>query len=1155
VAPPNPDRSLGPLEATSAASLYPSTPAPMGVSDLGVDGAGSYNYTTPGFEGALTLTSFSAFTPSNATSVAYAAPNWVLLQLNAVAVNVSYPGSHTGTFWVQNTVHFNGTTVELQDNVWNFSGPSANVTPSTILAGAGTHGHIITSVLQLYAAVGSPIAITPPLTIDLYSNITETSAHATLTFGYWINNTTVRQGGTYDTLRFNGTVLTGSPPQFLVKGGAVNPAGLLDDAEFVIGGNGGGANANVFALNAAASLLRRPVTGLGYLPIRSAFDFGPDSAETALGVAVTYNGTTAFLNQGPSFLYGLWNTSANALEPSASPGWIDVQLTTNPSYALVFATNLTRSKGSVWAADYSFAPSTATGVVRARLPPPPSLEPYVFTAWANGYANGSLNVSSNFTGTLVLSSSPGILDAPVYLLSSTEASDYVKAHVTQTGFSTPLDRLWINASKDALAPPFLRVNDFDYPTFELFAETGLTMSVTVDDFLQTNGSFTYTNESGANGTWLGWGQGYFFYGGSGRFVVENLTTAGVLALAHKVYPNPPSTVEFYGVSFPTATTVLASNDSVGVTLVDSTSGDVSGVRAITGAEGVAVDDSTGTTVSGSSASGYDASIYAGPSSIADVVGGSLDNVSNSVTQDLAYGVLAQGTSGLGVSDLIVNTGAIGLLVNDTTGGSMTTLNVEGGGLSSAGFWTNSTSVAFTSVDIIGGGLDLSNDSSVTLTTGTASGLGSSVVASFEHSNHGTFRSLEANDGANAAILEFCSQVNASEVDAVNASVGVLLANVTAADGSGFSSSNLSVGLILENATGGRFTDFSVTDVSLGAYVANATGTTLENLTASNATLGIYGYFFNASLVEFPIAAADVVNDSSVTVGDVAATRYPFAVVANSTKGLSLTDAVSRYGGELAQLFEVNSSNVKELFAYEDVDGISVANCTGLTISDSTFEFAGSLGLELANGTGDTFEDDNFVGNDNSSVLGLFNGTWAQVWANNSTSPVFAHDYWADRSGGAYVINATAGVKDGSPLGSFYGSYLKFVERDLNEDTNWSVLLGTDTYTTNYSLFFVPGWALANGPWAFAVPSVRGYPPPDPALGVVDWTGASTTETIYFGTPPSPGGGGLPLWVYAGIGGGAVAAAIVVVALLAARSRRRPPARRSPPTGDPGDPFG
>ncbi len=1239
--------SLRPSEAPAASGgsgYQPGTPSPMGISDLGIGPGANYTYWTNSFEGILNLTSFAAFTPTNSSDPTDLDPNWAVLELDAVAVNVTMPpaspAASDGTFWVQNVLRFNGTAVELEDNIVNFTSSDAPLAPSAL---HGVHGGIgVADGVAAYVGTGPAFTVaapspSSPLSIELFDNITTVARHTVVTFGYRIGS----HAGNYDVVTFNGTSLASVPAQFEVNGSAFNPAGSFYDAEFVLGGNGDGANANFVGLNGTARLLRNNTT---YQPVPSAFDFGVDSGETALGVAVAYAGTTAYLTAGPSFTYGLWNTNgsvAESIAPSAAPGWIDVRIQVVPSYAVLFAINSSGLAESLVAANYSYAPTNESGELSTFLPP--TSFTYTFRGWADGYASSWMNISgaANTTGrqTLSLPSSPATLDAPVYLLGESEALQFAAHGVDHGGYSPALKTIWLNASSDALAAPFLRMNAMDYPTFPLVATWEVNLSIDLNGFVQAPTTFNYSVDGRTVAEFQGWTQGYFFIDDGGNDSVQNTTVEGVAATATpQPAISPPSTVEYYGSDHATVANLTAADDAVGVELLGADDATVRDLTVVTGAIGVWADGAEHLSVVDANATGTNP-VFGYPS-----IAGDLDDATTVSFADLAVasgglGLESDGGSGLTVSQATVASGAQGLALNDTGSSSVSTLSVVGGiadggswtnssgltlsrtsvngtglflgddtsvtvsdsvatgsaltflssqggsgvtiddltvhgnaialgmnatgasslsdlvvdgGLASAGTWSNSTGLTISSVTVNGSGLVLTDDVTVSVDGGHAVGFDSTVVQSFAGSRDGTFSGLSANDLATAANLLFCSTVNASQITATNGSVGVYLANATGVvGGTGFSSSALSIGLVLENVSAGTptFTGFTVADESLGAYVANSSNVHLGLVNATNASLGAAAYFANAtSLQDFPISGVELLNDTAITVTNVSATAYPFAVWSLYSLRVTVSEVTDWYGGSAVVLNATNNSHVSDVFAFGDLLGISVQNTSGTTVETSTIESSAGVGLELANGTGDTIVDNNFIGNNDSSTLGVYNASDLQVWVNNSLRPAIHDNFWADRTSGAYVINATAGVQDSSPLTALYATNLELDEYGLAPGTNWSVVLAGRDYTMNDTMLVVPGWALpASANLPFSVPRVVGYPVPKPDAGTIGWSDKKFSETIYFATPPSTPSSRPPFpWLYVGIGIGAAVVAAGVGLFLLRRHRRAqapPPPRQ------------
>ncbi len=1148
---PRAGHGTSPAAAPTVSSPFHATPAPMGVSDFGVGSGGAYAYETTGFEGTFRLTSFAAFSPQNATLPGSAAPNWVSLQLNAVAVNVSSsPGKPAGTFWVQNGIRFNTTTLLFEDNVWNFSSIALNLPASSLY---GKIGSIHASDAgDYYAGVTSGKTLALPLTVELFTNITSTTGgHTVVSLSYYLHAGSTESHATYDVVTFNGSA-PAAPSEFLVDGFTEDPVGSLYDAELVLGGNGDGTNSNVLDLAGSATLDRWNGTAGAYDPIRSAYDFGADSAETVLGVAVSYTGTTVHLSQGPSFLEGLWGTKSNAIAPTVAPGWIHVELTVTPEYAFAFATNATLAKGSLQDADYSYAPTSGTGALTTDLPMPAAGDPYVFSAWADGYATASVSVANNSTATspasLTLTKSASTIDAPVYLLGTSEAQAFGAARATDTGYDAASGTLWLNASIATLAAPFLRLNYVDQPTFVLFATRDVNLTVKLNGYVQAPTSFTYSTSSGTGASLVGWTQGYFFYGGDGRFSVQNVSIEGVppsTSLSH-----PPSTVQFYHDAGVTVANISASNAGLGVSLIDTTTVRAADLSASTGGIALAATGGSGIKLSASYAWGRNTDAFT--SKVVSLNGTSTVVLHDLNVSDYAVAIASVGGSGLTVAGLNSTSNAVGFAVNTTDSGSVSNLTIGGATVANGGAWTFSHDLTFEHVTVNNGfGLDLTNDTTVSVDHGTALGLGSAVVAQFNDSSGGTFSDLTAEDGAAAVNLQSCSDITLADLTATDGSVGAFVNHSADVSGSGFTSTGLSVGLYVNATPGGTYSALEVSSTSVGAYVQNSSGVTISGVTATNATLGNALKFSNQSTVQtYPVAGVAVLNDSKVTIRDVSATNYPYAVWTNRSTHLAIS-SVTSWDGDFADFSNwTNDSAITQLFGYGDGVGVFLDNCTETNLSTSTLEASVSVGIHLSNGAHDTVDYNNFVANNASGVTGPFRLTHDQAFANGSSparlaTDLFADNYWSDRgAGAAYTINLNASVKDRSPLASFYGTYLQYTERGLPTAHRWNVLVSADNYSSNVSWFYIPGWTLAAAPIIYEVVPISGYPP-SPLAGEVNWTGSDTSVTITFGAyhAPPPASSLPSGYVYAGIGAAVVAVAVVAVVLM----RRKPPVGRSTPS--------
>ncbi len=1162
VFPPNPNLPKTAPGASSAMSPYVVAPAPMGISDFGVGANGNYSYSTSSFEGFLNVTSFGAFSPTNVTNLSTPSPDWVALQLDAVAVNVSTPpasASPTATFWVENVVQLNGTTAQLEDNVWNFSVPGALMPMSSL---SGKLGSIL-GPQEVYAAVGPTFAVTYPLSIALYDNISTVGVHTEVQFGYDIAG----KGRTYDTVTFNGTASASSPSQFRVDGGSLNPYGSYYDTEFVLGGDGYGSNANLQGLSANASLLRWNATAGAYDAVPAAFDFGVDTSETLLGAAVSYSGTTERLSSGPSFLDGLWGTDgpvAARLAPFAPSGALEIRITVEPAYAFLFATNATLATDPLREAEYSYAPTTEAGVLTTYLPSPAgAADDYVFAAWADGYASANVTVGASTPEpvALTLASSPGTVDAPVYLRGSAQATAFGAAKVAQTGYSAAKSTLWLNASSADLVAPFLRTNEVNYPTFELLATLRLNTSVVTNGFTLASGVRNYTTSDGRIVPLVNWTQGYFFFYGDGRFTVENTTIQGNVSLAYAVslttpYGSPPSTVEFYEVAGPRVANLSAIDDAVGCTAVATTGANATDLAASEGALGLFASNSTGVGIDHASASGQDPHQIS--SSLFQAVSSGSVVASDLSVADVAFGFETLHVDGLTVTGLTVTSGATGFNANYTSSASVVGLQVVGSQqqFTAAGTWGNSSGLEFqqVAVEFDASGIYLDNDSGVTVSGGTSNGSEVSVVQSFYNSTKGTFHDLEAENASTAVDLQNCSELNLTDVTAIGNSTGAYVANASQVTGSGFLSTYQSIGLELASTTAATVSGFVASNQSAGIVAQNSTSLRVTNVSATNASFSpsfrVLPCAINQCFASFPNTAVDLVNDTTVTVTSVSAVNYSYAVWVNHTSRLTLSEVTAWNANISVSLNWTNDSTVQEVFSWGSVEGLLLANSTGTTIGASTFEASVGVGLALDNGSADTIASDNFVENNNTTYGALYNASRYQARSNNSTDPTFKGNYWSDWNGSAsYTINATDQVNDGHPLSSFYSTYLRFTEKGLPVETNWSLSVGGHSYyLLNNSQLYLPGWIFGDGSIPFSVVLIYNYPP-HPASGSVRWSGSSQSVQIFFGNLP-PSGFPLPLWLVAAI---AAAAAAAVAAVLFLRRRKARPASRSARTADPFEP--
>ncbi|MGC8692443.1 MAG: thermopsin [Thermoplasmata archaeon] len=286
--------------------LYTSAPAPMGLADYGVrtiNGKNvTYSYKTPSIMGYVDINSMYNF------YMLGDAPYTLTFQLNAVLNNVTIGGNSSYVFWTQNVVDYSSRTDTLQfiDNIWNFSSSAYNMTSNSIYSGNGT---LVPGIF--YYAVGPTIKVTYPFQLSLYLNTTVVNGKTAVFFNYTLktSNKNYSKSGSYDEVLFNSTYgmsknYVAPEPYFYVSGNTPTPSGLLNDAEMIIGGAGGGSNTNIYNLNGTINLefYNRSANKMMIPP--SLWDVGSDTGETSMGVSVSpYTGSKFYLNSGPSLIY------------------------------------------------------------------------------------------------------------------------------------------------------------------------------------------------------------------------------------------------------------------------------------------------------------------------------------------------------------------------------------------------------------------------------------------------------------------------------------------------------------------------------------------------------------------------------------------------------------------------------------------------------------------------------------------------------------------------------------------------------------------------------------------------------------------------------------------------------------------------------------
>ncbi|MCL4324166.1 MAG: thermopsin family protease [Candidatus Thermoplasmatota archaeon] len=307
----------------------------MGIADYGSDyfdgNPTGYSYTTDAFLGNMTWSYLFLYNKS----LAGQGTNTATVQLNVV-LEFAADGK-TYLYWIQDVANIatdNGgsqtctcVTFGVADNIWNFSS-SAQTMKSSSVSG---NGYVETSALYPYykyyssSLGGRAFDSLSNGDLQLLVNTSE-NVHGspTVTFQYRIYHACSRNndplcGGfsgdftTFDYVRF--PFVTGVPVEsFIVDGNAITPAATFYDAEFVIGGPGGGCGTNGYGCNTTLqqndnfnmSLLYSNGHKIGRAS--SAWNFGDDTAEGVSDArAAPYSDVTGI----PSVSLTCWNTSSS----------------------------------------------------------------------------------------------------------------------------------------------------------------------------------------------------------------------------------------------------------------------------------------------------------------------------------------------------------------------------------------------------------------------------------------------------------------------------------------------------------------------------------------------------------------------------------------------------------------------------------------------------------------------------------------------------------------------------------------------------------------------------------------------------------------------------------------------------------------------------
>ncbi|MCL5881582.1 MAG: thermopsin [Candidatus Thermoplasmatota archaeon] len=484
-----PNFAVGPeIQNGNVLPSYTSAPAPMGLSSYGLmNQSGTlvpYTYSTSSFQGTINLSSVQEFYMGSD------APHSFSIQLNSVLNNVTLFGVTGYQYWTQNVVDYSSMTGQLifVDNIWNFSSPSAVINGNEFHSYNGT---VVPGVY--YYDIGPTLHIKPPFTLSLYLNTTTLGNRNTVFFNYSIsgrleNGTLISKSGSYDQVQFNSSS-PGSGPipsaDFQVSGSHLTGTGFIPmDAEFIIGGPGGGSTADFYNISGSMSLDYRNSSGR-YTPVGSAYNAGSETGETSSGIGMYYSNHTAYLSSGPSFVEGLWNISNN-------PGMVSIQGRVGPSNAFVMVSD----SGVMDNATAQWAPAGTDGNFDYHISPGNySME--FFLSYHNPSFVNDINLSSGLahkagTISLEVNFSRGIY-TPLYSFSNAQLRNlsYAGNGTASSPFQIPGPlELAANGipAQAQISPVFSRVNDYLYPVFYGIIQTNTTNYTLYNGFRTAQGN-------------------------------------------------------------------------------------------------------------------------------------------------------------------------------------------------------------------------------------------------------------------------------------------------------------------------------------------------------------------------------------------------------------------------------------------------------------------------------------------------------------------------------------------------------------------------------------------------------------------------------------------------------------------------------------------
>ena len=261
--------------------MYSAAQDPMGLADYG-----QAHYSSSSF---LATASISSLSTSGSGSVG----SDMSFQLNVVLEFEN--GGNLYDYWIQDVAGVNTAAKEVQyfeNNIWNLS--SSNMCLSNSAVSGNGEVYPFSGCEEYYAySVGASFAY--PGTFQLKVNTTVNSnGQPTVRFMYHIGAGFV----TYDFVTFPFVSQLDQSYSFVVNSGGTTPAGAYYDAEFVLGGPGGGTS--TADVGSDIQLTLQLWNGNNYQMIQNGENHGEDTAETITNAEVNgyYYASTGELYAG-----------------------------------------------------------------------------------------------------------------------------------------------------------------------------------------------------------------------------------------------------------------------------------------------------------------------------------------------------------------------------------------------------------------------------------------------------------------------------------------------------------------------------------------------------------------------------------------------------------------------------------------------------------------------------------------------------------------------------------------------------------------------------------------------------------------------------------------------------------------------------------------